>query len=753
MVLFQLVGCKPTRWVDKGDYLLQKNHIEIDNNTIDKKELEAYYRQQPNKRFLLVLKFHLAAYNFSKIGKDRKWKKWIRRVIGEEPSVYDPILVERTKEQFEKFLKNEAYYNSKVSYDVNFSEKRAWVNYQIQTGEPIYINNLNYRIEDSLLYNILMSDTANSFLSIGERMIVSKLENERNRIITQVRDSGYFKFNQENIHYEVDTFNRKANISLVVEKAIIRDSLNNLIKVPHNKYWINKVYFLPDFDPQNAIRNRNTYFQTFDTTYYRGFGFIYPGKENIKPKTILKANTIFPGQAYNYTKANGTLKYLNSLRLFRLNNLNFYQESSADSLINCVVQLTPSVYQDFSVNFETTNTQGNFGIGGFFNYQHKNLFRGAEVFNFRVSGLLQRQSATKEKDAFNIYEYGAEMSLQTPSFILPFRMARFYKKYNPKTNFSVSYNLQKRPEYERIIYNTSMGYDWKGSKTVRHIINPIDISSVYVDASQKFQDSISGRYLENSYKDYLIAGTSYSFFYQDNDKKSYQNFSYYRWNIGTAGNLLYLLHNTAGFKDTVAGGYYSLFKLQYAQFISTDFDYRYSYYLNKDNSIIGRAFGGIAIPYGNSKAIPFVRQFYSGGAEGIRAWHAKDLGPGVFSDSSSTYPNQMSDIKIEFNLEYRYNLNRSWKGAFFVDIGNIWAIREDNLRKGADFKFDQFYKQFAIGTGFGIRYDLNFAVFRIDWGIKVRDPSKIGNNEWILFDKDVLFNDKYVWHFAVGYPF
>ncbi len=755
IIAFNLFGCKATKWVEPGDYLLQKNNIEIDNNSINKKELESYYRQIPNKTFLIIFKFRLGAYNFSKFGKDRKWKKWLRRVIGEEPSIYDPALVERTKEQFVKFLKNEAYYDVNVDYNITLKKKKAWIDYKITTSKPVTIRKVFYEIEDTALTSIIYNDTISTHLIPGNRMTVKALEDERKRIVTQLRDSGYFEFKQDYIRYKIDTLQREANISLILKKALKQDELNNLNEVPHKKYWINKIYFLPNFQPQKAIRSKNKYFSTFDTTYYKGYGFVYSNGINIKPKVILKANTIIEGELYNFTKVNRTSKYLNSLKLFRLNNINFYAVPKNDSLINCVVQLTPLVYQNYSVNFETTNTQGNFGVGGFFNYQHKNLFKGAEIFNAKISGSLQRQSSTSSIEAFNIVEYGAEVSMETPSFILPFKMERFYKKYNPKTFFSISYNFQDRPDYKRSIYNANMGYLWYGDKTIKHIISPIDISSVDVNGTQQFMDSIKGTYLENSYKDYLIAGGKYSLIFQNKSKKAYKSYSYCRWNIGTAGNLLHFFHSNFNISDTVQGGYYTIFDLQYAQYVLTDIDYRYNYYLSKDNSLISRAFAGVAIPYGNATAIPFVNQYYAGGAEGIRAWHPKDLGPGTYrvADSLNAYPNQTADVKLEFNLEYRYSLNRSWKGAVFIDVGNIWSISDDDERPGAVFKFKDFYKQLAVGTGFGIRYDMGFAVFRVDWGIKIHDPALVGKDSWVLFNKPFDINNDMIWHFAVGYPF
>jgi outer membrane protein assembly factor BamA len=267
-----------------------------------------------------------------------------------------------------------------------------------------------------------------------------------------------------------------------------------------------------------------------------------------------------------------------------------------------------------------------------------------------------------------------------------------------------------------------------------------------------FKEEIEGTYLENNYKDYLIVGGRYSYIYQERKSELRSNYAFFRWNVELAGNLLHGIDNMLDSRDTVEGGYYAIKGLQYAQFAKTDIDWRYYQGFGNRNSLVYRAFGGVALPYGNANAVPFIRQYYSGGAEGMRAWQVKELGPGSFQQPDSVYPNQMSDIKLEFNIEHRYDIFGNFKGATFIDIGNIWAISEEDERPGAVFQFDQFYKQFAIGTGLGIRYDIRFAVIRLDAGIKVRVPSREGNDSWILFNRP--FNYRHInWNFAIGYPF
>ncbi len=750
------MGCKPTRTLTSDQHLLQRNTLMLDSKAIDAKELEGYYRQKPNTRFLMVIKFRLAVYNFSHMGKQSNWKKWLERVIGEPPVIYDSIYVNRTNQQFERFLKNEGYYNARINNKINLFDKKAWVTYNIQLNDPLVIKNISYNVLDSSIIGIIYSDTSNTKLKPGNFFSLGNIDEERNRIVHQMRDSGYYEFNNDYIRIKVDTSNNLANVEVVINKSVVKNEDKSFTEVAHRKYWINKIFFLPDFDPQLTIRNRAVYFSIFDTLYQQGFGFIYPAEPNVKPKVLLKANSIEQGKLFSSTTVENTLNYLNSLRLFRLTNINFYQEPGCDSLINCNIQLTPATYQNFSVNFESTNTQGNFGLGGNFNYQHKNIFKGAEILSLKFSGAFQRQSKSENYDAFNIIEYGAEAKLETPTFILPIKADRYYKSKNPKTYFSISHNFQQRPDYTRVINNASMGYQWKGSENIRHLLTPIDLSSVIIsETDDTFFDSIRANYpyLVNNYKDYFIAGNSYSFIYQNNNYIKGRNYQYFRWNFGLAGNLLHLYNTTIGTADTVSGGYYLAFNRQYAQYALTDLDYRYYYHLNIQNQLIGRVFAGLAFPYGNATAIPFVKQYFGGGAQGIRAWRPKDLGPGTYADSiTSQYPNQMADIKFEINLEYRFSYSKTMKGAFFLDAGNIWSINRDDPRAGAIFKLNQFYKQLALGSGFGLRLDLDFAVFRLDWGIPVRNPKYHGAESWVLFHKPLEFKDV-VWNFAIGYPF
>lgn len=754
VVLTSVVGCKPTRLLTNDEYLLRKNKIIIENksNVIDKKQLEPYYRQRPNKYAFMFFPFKLMVFNFSQLGKERKWKNWMGRVIGEEPVIYNSSLVDKTKQQFSRYLKNEAFYKAEVESNVQFKGQKAKVTYLITPNEPIFIDDVFYNVEDTTISDIIYADTINSQVQPGKYFSITYLKKERQRIVNQVKDSGYYEFNEEYVTYTVDTSGYKANIQVDVNMALQRDDEEELIQVPHRKYWIRDVYFYPDYDPQKAIRDRFRYYKTFDTIMHRNYHFVYPGKVNVKPKVILKAGAMSPGQMYKLTDATDTRRYLNSLRLFRLNNISFSDVQQSDSLIDCHVQLSPFTYQSFSVNFETTNTRGNLGLGGFVNYEHRNLFRGAEIFNIKLSGSYQFRSGDENLPNADIIEMGAQTSLDIPSFILPFKMERFYKKYNPKTSFRAAFNYQQQPEYTRVIYSASMGYYWRVGDNIRHIVNPIDLSSVKIPfRSAEHEEKYRDTYVEKSFQNYFIAGERYSLIYQSQTQYKKTNRTFFRWNIDFAGNLLNLLHHTFD-ADTVEGGHFEVFGLQFAQYAKTDFDIRYYQQITPRNMMVYRTFAGVVFPYGNAGAVPFVKQYYSGGAQGIRAWQPQALGPGSYHMPDTVYPDQYGDIKLELNAEYRFDITNTWKGAVFVDVGNIWAISKADERQGALFEFSNFYNDLAVGTGIGIRADFNFAVIRVDGGIKVRDPSIQGNDSWVLFNKKPALND-ILWNFAIGYPF
>ncbi len=448
------------------------------------------------------------------------------------------------------------------------------------------------------------------------------------------------------------------------------------------------------------------------------------------------------------------------MRLFKFINIRFdeVKKDTSDLLpdyLNCEIQLNPFALQSYSVEIEGTNSSGDIGVAGTFGYEHKNLFRGAEILDINIRGAVEAMKKRYNNQFDNTVEFGSEVRIRFPKFILPFFSELFVKRYNPKTQVAVSYNYQQRPDYTRTIVNGSFGYTWKGSRNISHMINPIELNFVKLPNTpqlEEFLDRIKNYpYIVNSYKDHLIAVTNYSFIFNNQDIQKNTNFMFFRWNFESAGNILSAVYDISG--QQKIDDAYQLFGTRYAQYLLSDIDIRYYQNVNKTDKIAYRLFVGCGYPYNNSLALPFEKKYFSGGANSIRAWQVRTLGPGSFTDTLSSYPNSLGDVKLEFNLEYRFDIFWVLEGALFLDAGNIWAIRDVEERENTIFRFDRFYEDIAIGTGFGTRFDFSFFVFRLDMGLKTRDPALSSSNKWIIGNQKLSWQDHFNLVLAIGYPF
>ena len=755
-ILAIIIACNPTKLVPEDKYLLNKVSIKCDNKNIAQEELKSYIKQKPNRKILEFFRFHLTIYHIATSGKERKWKNKIGKIVGEEPVVWDNVLTKKTVRQLKLYLKNKAYCNASVKDSIRqLTKKKVNVYYIINTNKPYIIRNIDYNIDDYNISSIILKDTVNSLLKRNVLFDVDILQAERTRLSNLLKNSGYYYFSKEYIYYQADSSlsSNQIDISIGIKKHIKKLVVNQSDSIQYNpdiitaedhrKYKINNIFIYTDYDPKKALLKKSDYYKNFDTLVYKGFYFIYNDKIKIKHQLIVNANYIINDELYNLYNVEQTYKHLTSLRIFKLINIQFFETrhtnryNNAGNLLDCHIQLTPLTKQSYTVELEGTNSSGNIGGAGNLIYQHKSLFGSAEIFDLKFKGALEMLKDTTGQLNTTV-EYGAEARIDIHKFLLPFRSGKFTKRYNPKTTISLAYNYQQRPDYTRKIANLSFGYYWKGSDYVRHIINPIEINSVILSDCEEFIDRIEGTSLENSFKDHLISATNYSFIYNNQDIKKHRNFVYFRTKAEFAGNYL--------FSQT-----------RYAQYLKADFDFRYYNILNKANNFVYRAFLGAGTPYGNSKDLPFEKQYFSGGANSIRAWQVRSIGPGSYNDTLQKYPNQLANFKLEANIEYRFDLFWLIEGAIFVDAGNIWATNQvvgadSVIQQSAVFKFDKFYKEIAIGTGFGIRFDFSFFVFRFDLGIKIRDPKEPEENRWILGARK-LKSDDYMLNVGIGYPF
>ena len=762
MLLFS--GCTVTRYVPEDKYLLSDINIKVDNESVDKEELVTHLRQKENLRILGIIKLHLWLYNLSKIDKDKGWLK----NIGEAPVIYDEGLTIKSVQQLKQYLDNKGYYQSVVSDTVYFKKKKAKIEYDIKTGEPYLMNRINYQIKDPQIANLLRDEYDESLLKSGEIFDVDLLEKERLQIANFLKNGGYFNFAEEFIHYQVDTLysNHSANITLILERPrTTLDEVNDSLK--HKKYKVAdySIYI----DRQRKTNDTIDYSVSANSLNKPGYSFFNKGTMPLNKNLFYKSIEIKPGEYYSKKNEDKTYNNLYSLRQFKFVNIQYREdENYADSLEGLLhgrLILPLQVKQNYSLDIEGTNSSGNLGIAGNINYQHRNLFGGAEIFDITLKGASERQITiiNEQSSEFNTLELGGQMKLTIPVFLFPISESKMNLYTMPFTTFSMAYNYQARPDYTRTIVNATAGYTWKSSARFSHYLNVLDLNAVRIPSQSlnpNFIDQIKDLYIRSSYTDHIISSTTYSLVFSDQGLIKRPDYHYIRMNLESAGNFLNILSRLTGrekFTDENSTPdnpltYYKYFDTRFAQYLKADFDFRYGYRFDKYNSVASRIFAGVALPYGNFNVIPFEKRYFTGGANGIRAWQVRSLGPGSYAAGIGEYPNQSADIKLEANIEYRFRLFWMIEGAFFFDGGNIWAINKYDNREGAVFHFNSFYDEIALGTGFGLRLVSSYFILRTDLGFKLRDPSLPQGKRFIHLYNPITANDLN-FNIAIGYPF
>jgi len=757
-VFLLVISCRVTKYVPEDEYLLNKYKLEAEELEFNKRELEDYIRQKPNKR-VLFWKFYLSLYNLSDPGKDNGFNNWLRE-IGEPPVIFEEELMRKSTQQLELFLKNKGYYHADVNDTVVFNGRMARVEYHVEPNTPYRIRDISYFFEDANLSAIVLADTGRTGFRAGELFDLDVLQEEMVRIESVLRDSGYYGFTRDYIYFEADSSlsSFQVDITLGIRNYPTRDRLGNPVSTTHPVYRIRDVYMITDFDAVSEMKNEA---RDRDTLLFDSVHVIFTNKPNIRPGMVTQKNYIIPGMLFDASDVRRTYRNLSSLSASSMVDIRFTEVEG--HMLDCNVLINPATLQSYSLKVEGTNSGGNFGAAANIGYSHRNLFGGSELFDLSFLGAIE---ALKENlpssDTVNgggesgglnlMQEFGVEARLRIPKFLLPFRSDRFTREFNPQTTIRLSYNFQKRPDYTRTLANASLGYDWRGGRNLVHRVFPLEASLILTPfKSEDFQDWLEGKYLFYSYEPHMIIDSRYSLVWSNQKLLKNQSFQDIRVNLETAGNLLY-----AGYRLSAPvpdSGNYQILGVDFAQYVKADIDLRSYSVLYEDITLVLRGFAGVGFAYANSSAMPFEKQYFSGGANSIRAWQVKSLGPGSYDDPDvSDYPNQTGDVKLEFNMEYRFKLFWKLEAAMFLDVGNIWSLSSQDNREGAGFEFGRFYKEFAVGTGVGARAVFSFFVFRLDLGIPLRSPFPIEGSNWLPGNAGVRGNDL-TFNIAIGYPF
>jgi len=763
LVAVGLSACRTVKYVPDNQYLLSKSKISVDNKSINKVELKTYMKQRPNTKILGFWRFHLGLYNLS----SRKKEDGILKKIGEQPVIHSAYLTQMSKEEFQRFMRNKGYFQARVTDTVIYRKnQRAEVYYTIVANEPHRIKSFKTEILDDSIKAQSKGDSAKTLIKLNGTFDTDVLAAESKRVLNRFQNDGFFRINKNEIYFEADTTiaAKSVNLNMVVEKENISTDPAVVKERDHQRFTINRFYFYTDYESQKQLFSGNqdgAVVEKIDTLKIGNQYFISHGKMKYNPEMLMNMNHISDKGYYSVDLVERTYNELFSLRLFKLINIRFAETNTPDSLgnptLDCMIQLSPTVRQSYSVSLEGTNSLGNFGLAGNLGYQHKNIFRGGELLDVVLLGATEKQNygSGDSTTTFNSFESGIETKITLPKFLAPLRTRNLFRYSTPQTLLNLSYNYQRRPDYTRTIFRASFGYQWKSSEYTTHRFNLLDLNMVKMFAyDSTFVARIENLYIKSSYTDHSIAAWNYSYTWNTQNIQKRSNYSYVRASVETAGTILYgvskLFDRRLHPSDTIGGLKYHFLGTPFAQYLKTDLEYRRGLLIDKYNAVVFRAFGGMALPFGNSDQVPFERKYFTGGANGIRAWPVRTLGPGSYKANTNEFPNQSGDIKLEANAEYRFAMIGDFEGALFLDMGNIWSLKDN--RPGTEFDFSRFYKEIAIGTGAGLRYDFSFVIIRVDLGIKVHDPSKNIGERWVPANT-WLTKDNINIAFAIGYPF
>ncbi|MBR5639436.1 MAG: BamA/TamA family outer membrane protein [Muribaculaceae bacterium] len=763
IMVLVIVSCSSTKHVPDGKLLLDKTKINIldkqNSNELSATELVNYLRQTENHKVLGGFKMQLAFYNLS--GKDStKWfNRWIQRV-GSPPVIYDSTLTMASVNQLQRALINKGFLKNEVTSEVKLipEKKKAQVTYNITLNEPYSIRSIKYDIQSDSLRNIILSDTTDFPIKTQSLLDHNKLDAERELIVQRMRNNGYYAFNKNYITFLADTAAGSREVDLTLT---LSDAIQELPRIPktdtHRQFYVRNVVFVTNYD---AVTMQNGFYG--DTLTYNGLTMLYGDDKYIDKEVLYESCFIRPLQLYNASDVDRTYKALGRLGILKFINIDMRPFMDIDGAlwVDAYILLNRDKSQTISFSLEGTNSEGDLGFGIGADYQHRNIFKGSEVLNVKFKASYESLSGDLSGLINDNYsEYSGDVGITFPKFKMPFLRESFKRRIQASTEFMTSFNYQERPEYTRIIAGAGWKYIWsERNNQMRHTFNLIDLSYVYLPKSKiNFLDSITNPLLRYSYENHLIMRMGYTF-YKTNKRvvnpltTVFQNNIYtIRGSAETAGNLLYGISHIIKQKRETDDSY-KVFGTRYSQYIKLDGDFALTHYFNQRSSVALHAGLGVAIPYGNSTVLPFEKRFYSGGANSVRGWGVRTLGPGSFDGkkSQNSFIYQCGDIRLDLNVEYRCKLFWVLELGAFIDCGNVWTIRDYEDQPGGVFKINKFYEQLALSYGLGIRMDFTYFLMRFDMGMKAHNPAS-GQEHWPLFSPS--FKRDAEFHFSIGYPF
>lgn len=760
-------GCSSTRHVPEGKLLLDDVKIKINDSThlLDAQKLLPYVRHRENQKMLWSAKFRLGIYNLSGQDSTTRWNRWMRR-LGEAPTIYDPSATVEDAEHLRKAMANRGFLHAAVKVDTARNEKgrKMKVCYNLYPNAPYIIRDISYSFPNDTLQTVIMRDSDRFTVHPGDPLDLDKLDAQRELIVDRLKNRGYYAFAKEFISFNADTVAGSNHVDLLMTvRPESPSDLNNLRMHTHHKYIVRNIFCLPDYDP--GVTDDITNYHAADTVNYRDITILYADKRYLRPDVIFENCFLRRGEIYRARDVNNTYNAFSRLDILKFINIRFMPGGSTGDIefLDAYILLTPGKSQTVSVELEGTNSEGDLGVAAGVNYAHRNIGKGSETLSLKLRGAYESLSGNLGGFIHNRYmEYSAETGINFPKFKAPFLKDEFKRRIRASTEFNLSLNYQERPEYTRIISTAGWNYKWAERRRLnRYTYTPLDINYVYLpESTNNFINEIApdNPLLRYSYEDHFIMRMGYSLYHTNkrpdtSTRQSAQTNIYsIRVNAEVAGNFLFALSSIFNHRSNFHEHPYKVFGIHYSQYFKADADFSYLHIFDSRQALACHGGFGIGVPYGNSSIMPFEKRFYGGGANGVRGWDVRALGPGRFpgSNSVSDFINQCGDIRLELSTEYRAKLFWVIEGALFVDAGNIWTIHNYRNQPYGMFKFNSFYKEIAAAYGIGIRLDFSYFLLRFDLGMKAVNPA-IDQYQWPIIKPDWKRDSSF--HFSIGYPF
>lgn len=749
-----LAGCSSTRKLPSGEALYTGAVIKIEEPALRNKEkknikaeLETLTRPLPNKT-ILGIPFKLWMYNLA--GNPKKEKSiagWLKYKVGEPPVLAGSVNLEWNAKVLQSTLENRGYFRTSVQGDSILRNKKVKAVYTVQTGSRYIINEVVFDQDSAVLQKTINASSAKTLLKPGDPFNLETIKAERERIDADLKEKGFYYFDPDYLIIQADSTVGHNTVYLQVK---IKPGIPQRGSKP---YTINDVYIFPGYrlSAQRADTLKS------DAEYYKGY-YVVDKRKTYKPQMFVRSMQFNPGDVYNRKDHNQSISRLVNLGVFKFVKNRFEPVEDPDSAkLNVYYYLTSlpkkSLRADINANTKSNNLTGSSITIG---WRNRNTFRGGELLSVNATAGFEIQYSGQLK-GFNTYRGGVETRLTFPRFLVPFIKLNTRSGFVPKTNILLAYDiLTKEKLYTMNAFRGEFGYAWKETTTKEHQLNPIAVNYVQPIRITSLYESNAANNptLQKAIEKQFIIGSNYNYNYNELAGNNGLKGLYFNGNADLSGNIAGLVTgaNTLNGKDkTILGASFS-------QYVKLESDLRYYIRLSSKNIWANRLIVGFGYPYGNSAELPFIKQFFVGGNNSIRAFRSRSLGPGTYKDLNTVnfIPDQSGDIKLEFNTELRAKLFSIVHGAIFVDAGNIWLYRKNDDKPGAQFS-STFMKELGVGTGVGLRFDVSFLVLRLDVAFPLRKPWLPEPDRWVInqvkFGSSAWRKDNLVFNLGIGYPF